>query len=143
MTPADFHAFAANVAARQSGPAGFRSAVSRAYYGAYHSARELVEVAMQISCRFGGNEHKGLQRYFLNCQVAEGIQLGQLLENLHQSRREADYELTNLRYETQVQARLCVERASNIMSRVAQCRDPALSARIKAGIENYKSLTNG
>jgi uncharacterized protein (UPF0332 family) len=142
MTPSDFYAFAANLAVRSSGPAGFRSSTSRAYYAAYHATKQLVEASIGIRCNFGGSEHAGLQRYFLNCEVEEGVELGQMLQNLHQSRREADYELNNLKCETQVQAKFCLERANAIMSRVEECKEPPLLAKIRAGIERYKTKIN-
>jgi uncharacterized protein (UPF0332 family) len=143
MNADDFQAFASSLAARPNlGAAAYRSAISRAYYAAYHSARELVEAGMGISCKAGGSEHKKLQVYYLNCTVDEGVELGQLLNNLHQSRRDADYTLSLAQIETQGQARLCVERASEIIDRVRACTQPPLFGQIKAGIEGYKVKTN-
>jgi hypothetical protein len=44
MDGSAFIVFASRLAvATASGPAGYRSAVSRAYYGAFHLARELLQ----------------------------------------------------------------------------------------------------
>lgn len=98
MSPNDFFAFASKLfLSFPAGPACHRSVISRAYYGAYHSALDLVERELGIRCKSGISEHLYLQRLLKESQVDEAIELGQSLDNLHQSRKEADYDLDSAR----------------------------------------------
>ena len=65
-----------------------------------------------------------------------------MLQNLHVSRREADYDLDDVQAESQSQARLCVERAATAASALKMCSIDPLKGQIQAGIEAYKKLTN-
>lgn len=78
----------------------------------------------------------------MNCRVDEGVDLGRMLQNLHESRREADYDLDDVASESQSQARLCVERAVATVSALAICTSGSLKENIRAGIEAYRKLTN-
>src|SRR5687768_11307611 len=101
MSPEAFVMFASQLAVRQNaGPAAFRSSVSRAYYGAYHRARKLLE-QMGIRCTTGkSNEHAYLQRLYQGSGVAQALEVARLLRNLHENRRDADYELEQFAAET-------------------------------------------
>jgi uncharacterized protein (UPF0332 family) len=118
MKPREFVTFASKLFVLQPDSAACcRSAISRAYYGVYHSAREFLD-GLGVRTRSGISEHLYLQRLLKESQVGEAIELGQLLDNLHQSRKEADYELTNDRPERRGQVQACVLRATEILSRL-------------------------
>ena len=137
MIPAHFLTFADGIAQTPtSGPAGFRSAISRAYYAAFLEARELIGKRMGFRVDRGGNEHKYLQRLLLNCSVEEGQEVGELLKNLQQSRKEADYDMHLLHCETQVEASLCVARAQAISQRLSACSTGLLFTKIQLGIKH-------
>jgi len=142
MTPIEFITYAARVAASPtSGTAGYRSSVSRAYYGAFHLARQLLENDLEIDCRAAGNEHALIQQFFLNCSVKKGVAVGMLLRNLHTSRKEADYMLETNHSETQVAAMLSVERATELARMLDEIKEGPLRALIQAGIVQYRSIT--
>ena len=69
----DFIEFAASITASDiTNGAASRSAISRAYYGAYHSVRILIDDGLNIDCRAGNrdlSEHAVVQRYMMHCQV--------------------------------------------------------------------------
>jgi uncharacterized protein (UPF0332 family) len=138
----DFIDFASKLAVSQpTTPAGCRSAVSRAYYGAFHMALEWLEESHFH--KFGDNEHLQVQRHFQNCNVTEGIEIGTLLKNLHESRKDADYRLDKLQAETDANAKACVLRADAIRTRLQQASpsDPTGQA-IVAGIEKFRQKLN-
>jgi uncharacterized protein (UPF0332 family) len=143
MNPEDFIDLADQLAADPAASAAtMRTAASRAYYGAYLFAREILLVAWRQARLFGGNEHKALQICFLNCGVPEGFVIGKLLESLHQSRREADYDLHLHHPGTQVNALFCVARAREIVSQLNQVNAGATGLQIRAGISQYRRTTN-
>jgi len=127
-----------------SGPAGYRSAVSRAYYGAFLSVQAMIEIDLALPCKLGTlSEHAVVQRFLLNCQVPEAAELGRLLGNLHEFRKDADYQMADTTYEDRGESRLCVDRADEIMVRLHQCSTMVMRQKIKAGIIQYRRAVNG
>ena len=137
MNGQDFIAFAARIAASGTNdPASCRSSISRSYYGAFHLAREFLG-GLGYRCR-SENEHHWVQRHFLNCKVNEVKEIGRLLANLHESRKEADYDLHLFHSESSQQARFCVERAERLRIQVDSCREPTLALEIKSDMDRYR-----
>ena len=141
MNPGKFIDLAARLAARpDSGPEGYRSAISRAYYGAFLSTLSHVETVIGIPCKIGTlSEHQALQRLLMNCHVPEAMELGQMLSNLHEQRKGADYDMDDPDYEDQAAAQLGVARAERIMNQLQLCAPIALRQRIYAGMVQYRS----
>jgi uncharacterized protein (UPF0332 family) len=82
--------------ARNANSASYRTAVSRAYYGAFHLARAMLD-EIGYRCQVRDNEHLFAQRHFANCQQHEAREVGGSLANLHESRKEADYDFNKPR----------------------------------------------
>jgi len=140
MTPSEFVDLAHRLAeADDSGAAGYRSAISRAYYGAYLSAKALVE-GLQIPCRAKDrtSDHMLLQKYLINCQVPLAVELGYLLSNLQEARKKADYEMNLADVEQQDESKLSVARAFAILSKIEDCHPVAIKQKLKAGITQYR-----
>jgi len=91
MTGQDFLAVA-NQLAGGSTEAEWRSAVSRAYYAAYHVARELMEV-LGFTVPRAERAHVYLSRRLANCGHSRTRQAGADLNSLRGDRNEADYDL--------------------------------------------------
>ena len=68
----------------------YRSVASRAYYGAYHLARDFARDADDTV--FSSDEHRSLQNHFLNHPYKVKKRLGNNLRKLHQYRKKADYD---------------------------------------------------
>ena len=88
----------------------------------------------------GGNEHRLLQQCFLNSNVPEAFAIGKLLENLHERRKSADYDLEDADMDTVENAEFSIDRAHDIIDRLNQCSAGVLSAQIRAGITQYRRL---
>lgn len=137
MQAEDFITFAGKIAAQGTvGTAGYRSAISRAYYGAYHLLLEYLE-GLGHHCN-SDNIHVCVKRCLANCDVPEGANLGQRIGNLHENRKDADYDLQNPASETQGLARACVLRAEEIRRLLAECRVEPLRSKIAAGVDHYR-----
>ena len=122
MTGEDFISFSGRIAAQTAfGAAGYRSAVSRAYYGAFHCAREFLARQFSFHCRTREQEHLWLQRHFLNCSVPDAHDVGKLLETLHAHRKKADYDLSATEADAQSHAMACVLRAEQVRRKLQSC----------------------
>jgi uncharacterized protein (UPF0332 family) len=129
MNGQEFIDVATRLAVATTATAGtYRSAVSRAYYGAYHLAREFLN-SLGFHASRGSNEHQWVQRHFCNCQLLVASQLGRLLENLHVSRKEADYDLQATGNDSAPAARLAVLRAEQIKSLLIACQNELATVR--------------
>jgi uncharacterized protein (UPF0332 family) len=142
MIPSEFLALAQRlVQTPDLGAAGLRSAIWRAYYGGYLSVRAFLEKELATPCRAGGvSEHQMVQRYLINSQVTEAIELGHMLGTLQQARKEADYEMANVSPENQQVALLNVDRALRILEKLEHCSAPTIRQKLKAGITQYRRL---
>jgi uncharacterized protein (UPF0332 family) len=114
----DFAQFASQLAQDTSlGPVEYRSAVSRAYYGAFHSAQAFlrnVKIAMPSS-------HGAVWQTLISCQDQALMIAGSDLQDLHSNRRRADYDLNDLKIETQKNARSAVSKAFTVMTALTTC----------------------
>lgn len=127
-----------------SGAAGLRSATSRAYYGAYLSAKSLIEGKdIAIPCKSKDlSEHAVVQRFLMGCKVTDAMKLGQKLSNLHEQRKNADYEMAMMECEDQGISQANVGIADTIMDLLQQCSPVAIKQQIRAGIIQYKRITS-
>ncbi|MBW3540986.1 MAG: HEPN domain-containing protein [Planctomycetes bacterium] len=107
--------------------ARFRSAVSRAYYGAFHFARAFVEEMGAVVPK-NATGHFELSRLLWDTAHADAQQAADHLDDLRRERNRADYDQDSTRFRKQVNAVQCVELADDIRSAIDRCREePALS----------------
>src|SRR5689334_15946755 len=93
MNGTDFIQFAGRLAARPHEPAVvYRTAASRAYYGAFHLAQDLLVQLGFVPSRLD-NAHVFVQHLLIGSGHVGAASAGRLLENLHGSRLKADYDL--------------------------------------------------
>jgi uncharacterized protein (UPF0332 family) len=93
MNGTQFYNFAVPLA-KGPGPAEHRSCTSRAYYGAYHRARELIE-HYGVSLPGGPEWHKKV-RWILDQSKDDAIKKASAkLNSLRDARNDADYELSD------------------------------------------------
>jgi uncharacterized protein (UPF0332 family) len=135
MNAEEFIVFAGKTAVM--GRAGARTAVSRAYYGAFHFAIAMLDgVATSPPCN--GKAHT-LVPLFLRCaNHPDGNKAGYLLSDLHHERIKADYSVSDQRYESAEYAKSGVETATEIQKYVL-----AFEAACKASAEVRNALKVG
>ncbi|HVC98612.1 MAG TPA: HEPN domain-containing protein [Pirellulales bacterium] len=127
--------WAANSAA---GEASFRSAVSRAYYGAFHIGQKLLaDLGFDIPA--GANSHGLVRILLLESGHAEAVEAGRLLKDLHSDRIKADYRIDKGDAATQRAAQLAVETASDASRLLNSCAVEPARAQLKNGIKSYKT----
>lgn len=133
MIAEDFLTFAQGLADREKSPAGFRSAISRAYYAAYLTAVPFLTKKLLIPLS-GPGQHAQVRAllagFTCDPQVAA---LAPQLGDLHNHRVSADYDLANTDVEEEPFARLRVREAFDIILTIQTCqRDSARLATLQA-----------
>ncbi len=123
MTGRDFLACAERLALNTV-EAELRSAVSRAYYGAFHEAMALLR---GIGIRMPKTEqvHVKIAYCLQDCGDARGEDAGYLLERLKDQRTIADYDLDDSRFANRKNVQSEMELARRIADDLARCRKSA------------------
>lgn len=138
----EFTALAGKLAAQTSiGAAGYRTAISRAYYGSFHAARRFLVECFTWYCH-GDNEHQWVQRHFQNCRSTEAREIGYGLVHLHTLRKSADYDLDDADVELQSQAMASVARATDINQSLAALANDPMLEQIHEEMQDYRQRVN-
>ncbi len=131
MTGRDFLACAERLA-RNSAEADLRSAVSRAYYGAFHDARTLLRESGVILPRTE-QVHVKVVFCLRDCGDAFALKAGQQLEHLRNQRKIADYDLDDTRFADTIKAQSEVAKARRTIDDLDRCRaSPDFQPKIRA-----------
>lgn len=108
VTGKDFIEFA-NHCVEQGDEIGYRNAIGRSYYGAYHEISNILEKAIFV------HTHKDIRDYLIERSWLKGnepfekmklISLGSRLKQMHTSRVAADYDLLDTVSEIDARAAL-------------------------------------
>ncbi|HVC95596.1 MAG TPA: HEPN domain-containing protein [Pirellulales bacterium] len=143
ITGEEFISLAGKLASRpDADEATNRAAVSRAYYGAFHLAKALLD-DMGFSAPRNPSGHAFVYRrlFFSRQQNAQAI--GALLSDLHPSRIEADYDLSSEEAGTNRNAKECVEESHRVRSAILACRQEPAFSQIKSDIATYEKKIGG
>lgn len=109
MNPRDFNTLAGELASAK-GAAKVRSAISRAYYAAFHvGAQTLRKLGFSIGKGAGG--HGEVARCFQNSSDPDTVRAAEILRDLHSVRIRADYQLDRFDIEQTPMAAQAVARA--------------------------------
>lgn len=135
MTGDDFIGLATRIVLSGTGnpEARFRSAVSRAYYGAYHLAASFLR-GLGAKIPKNSDCHIAVYRLLINSGNAEAQEAARLLDDLRRARNEADYDLDEKRLASQASARADVEIAVALQAVLKQCQQEPAASAIKASI---------
>lgn len=141
MTGDEFIGLAGKLAVgAASGEAAYRSATSRAYYGAYHLAISLL-ADLSYSLPANANGHVFAQRVLTGSDHPAARQAGFLLGDLHTDRIKADYKLQNSAAGTQRFAKLRVEAAIAIQTGLSSYAIEPARSELAAAIAAYLQKT--
>lgn len=126
MNSADFISLATKLSnSRQE--VELRTAVSRAYYGAFHSVRELLEecgIAFPPKDLLGADIHRKVRFCLANSGNADAMLVAGKLDIMRQQRNLADYDLTTESFSLSnaKNVRACVQRTVQIVDALQRCR---------------------
>lgn len=130
MTGEDFISIATQLLAGNS-EAHYRSAVSRAYFGAFHVARDFVR-SCGILVSFGPEAHKSVRWCLGNAGSDKLADAARQLESLRLVRNKADYDLTDRRFEKRPNAAVNVNRAIEIATVIRADDTTDAAAKMRA-----------
>ena len=125
----------ASALARDTSEAAWRSAVSRAYYAAFHVARELLE-SMGFSVPHGDRAHGYLWLRLQNCCDSLTQDAGRDLKMLRGDRNGADYNLHQP--SSKVEARRCIDLAQGIIQSLDAARIEPTRTQIRDAMKIYE-----
>lgn len=138
MDPLDFIALALRLSS-SSKEAELRSAVGRAYYGAFHVARRfLCDCGLRFSSKdlYAAEIHQKIQYCLSESGNADAVIARDGLKTLRSQRNEADYDLDTTTFRSPGNVAAMVRVAPAIVDAMQRCRtEPAFSeARAKIRI---------
>lgn len=137
ITGDDYIGLALRLAAKKSaGEASYRSAVSRAYYGAFHLAISFLS-GLGFNVPKGASAHGWVPQALIGSDQQDAAEAGRLLQDLHAERIVADYRWERRATGTQLDAKTSVETASSIRKLLRACADPAVKSSVKSAISGY------
>jgi uncharacterized protein (UPF0332 family) len=116
--------------------AEFRSATSRAYYGAFHKARELLE-SIGITLPPGPECHQKVCLILGNANDPDVQKASSKLTSLRKARNDADYDLAKVEAETKKSAVFNLHRADQIMGCMRLCFAGCAKAGVHDALRNY------
>ena len=135
MDPKDFLRVA-NDLAKSDEAAELRSAVSRAYYAAFHVARKLlVDMGFEISK--GPGAHGDVCKYLGNAGNPTVEHAGSNIGDLKGWRNQADYELDLVEHENSRSVQNIVLITEQIIEDLEQCCNGSDRDQIKGAISSY------
>lgn len=141
MNPAEFVSLAVKLSnGRQE--AELRTAVSRAYYGTFHSARELLEecgIAFPPNELFGADVHRKVRFCLANTGNADVTLVSNRLNYLRRRRNIADYDLKSDQFNAanQKNAKAAILAAIEIVDALQRCRTADTFGDIRKIVRGY------
>lgn len=124
MTPKEFIEISAKLVAHTgfaSHEARHRTAVSRAYYGAFHAVSEFLQDC-ELTVRRNAYGHQDAIDYLRKSGDVRARLISGMVDDLRQKRILADYRLEAATFESVTLAKDCVEIASEVLTLLAECR---------------------
>jgi hypothetical protein len=143
MQPLDFCNLAGRLIANEKNPEGFRSAISRAYYGAFlHAVAFLERMPVYL---VGDNKHLELVRVLSDTGDDAVNEAGAALGDLRDERNFADYKLNRAHVEAEAVARRCLDVALDVIAKLNGCRVSAtrfaaVTAHVQGRVARLRGL---
>lgn len=102
-------------------PEGYRSLVSRAYYGALHVALEFL-AEMDIHVPRDQNKHEKVPDLLEHTRDTDLRKAGNKLSDLREERNNADYKIDKPEFETETFATQRLKDAGSVIAELNSCR---------------------
>jgi uncharacterized protein (UPF0332 family) len=122
--------------------AELRTAVSRAYYGAFHSARELIVdcgIAFPRKDLLGSDIHRKVRFCLANAGHPDAISIANNLDSLRRQRNLADYDLATGKFTALHvrQVRTTLDIAIEIVDALQRCRTADTFSQFRQSVRGY------
>jgi uncharacterized protein (UPF0332 family) len=119
--------------------ARFRTAASRAYYGAFHLAEALL-AAWGLKVRRNAYGHQDVYDLFWGSGHPQARRVASLLEDLRTERIKADYRMDDARFQVPGTAMMCVEMGEAVRVCLESCESEAET--IRQAIRHWRHQTD-
>lgn len=140
ITGQDFIQLASLWAAAANNEAMCRSSISRAYYGAYHITRTFLESDLQLKQFPRDQTHHKFPVALQKSGVDDAKAAGDILLDLREQRRNADYEITENRSCTKETARESVALADKVRTLLKSCSDDTMRDQMRENITRWREI---
>jgi uncharacterized protein (UPF0332 family) len=110
-----------------------RTAVSRAYYGVFHRAVELL-LDFGVTVPENPTGHQVAYLSLLNSAVPRAVEAAKLLHDLRRERIHADYRLDHTTVEAPENATRCVEAAHNFYLCASDCLQEPIRTQLATAL---------
>jgi uncharacterized protein (UPF0332 family) len=117
--------------------AAIRSAISRAYYAAFITGRELL-LELGFSLSIDASAHEQLYFRLHNAGIPAIKDIADWLKDLRKRRLQADYEMKIRDFHSHTECELHVARAKLIIAQLESCYQQPLRNQLKDGIQEYE-----
>jgi uncharacterized protein (UPF0332 family) len=115
-----------------------RTAISRAYYAAFHKGREMLG-SLGFTFSRGPDAHKHVVLYLQQSGNGKVVAAGQKLESLRSIRNKADYDLQTPHVAARQNAELHLKDAQKIMDALDTTKSGPPAEEIKCAIKAYNA----
>lgn len=141
MDPADFISLAIKLSSSRQ-ESELRTAVSRAYYGAFHAASELLDecgVVFPPKEIYGAEIHGKVRFCLANADSGDAALVANRLSALRRQRNQADYDLKSDRFSAShsKNAKVCTRVAVEIVDAIQRCRNEPMFDAFREKIRTY------
>ena len=137
MAPNEFITVATQFLAGD-GEGRWRSAVSRAYFGAFHVAKEFL-YNCGVIIRIDPLAHRNVRWCLANSDEQILDVVARLLDLLREARNDADYQLSSTQFNSRANAKGEVERAIEIVTLLGPYEATETKNRVAPNIRAYAS----
>ncbi len=120
--------------ANSDNEARLRTSVSRAYFGAFHVARQLIE-EMGVRLPRDHQAHISVQRCLQQSGDDAVEKAGAKLGSLRSERKDADYALENTKYRNKNSAAAQIIIARQILEALTACGHEPARSRFRSGVQ--------
>jgi uncharacterized protein (UPF0332 family) len=118
-----------------------RSAISRAYYAAYHCCIQLLrEFGFQFSK--DASAHDKVAAYLNNAGITEIQFASKELGYLRRRRNHADYDLASAEFQNHINCQLDLARAQSIILEIEKYNQEPLRTQLRTGLRKYHAKIN-
>lgn len=142
MDPQHFLYLAQRLVGHGAHPVEFRSAISRAYYAAFHSGLKLLR-EMGFSISDNATAHEEVYRHFNNSGDNELAKAATKLNDLRTTRNHADYDLNRTDVEKKENAKMSVHLADRLIETIERRCNSEKRSEIRVAIQAWKDRVPG
>jgi uncharacterized protein (UPF0332 family) len=138
MQGKEFFALAQKLAQMRTEPA-LRSAISRAYYAAYHC---WITLLSEFGFKFSkdASAHEKLAAYLNNAGIGEIQTVADNLTHLRRQRNFADYDLSSKEFQNHIDCQIHLVRAQSIILQIENYSKEPLRTQLKNGVRAYHAI---